>query len=85
MDPLITFLEKEVKVQQQKLLHGCNSDWRKISFLDRNNQGKTNPKARMQQSSHHTWQSSSNSTYDAEIQSECFICGETDHITTNGP
>ena len=51
---LISFLEKEVKVQQQKLLHGCNSDGRKIAFLDCNNQGKTNPKARIQQSSHHT-------------------------------
>ena len=47
---LITFLEKEVKVQQQKLLHGCNSDGRKIAFLDRNNQGLT-PK--LVYSSHH--------------------------------
>ena len=67
---LIRFLEKEVKICQQKILLSAKKS-RTPSHADppRDRRDERHP-------SHHT--------YESNQGSNCFICGATDHIATNG-
>jgi len=77
---LTTFLEKELKVQQQKIL---------ISGVPDNNQIKTkftdhhHPIKKL--NAHVTKQKVSDENYLLPINNNCAICGAYDHVSTNGP
>ena len=74
-DQLIGFLEKEIKIHQQKaMIHGKNVQQK--ANPERINDGKNNHGSR-----HHLSHDNTNN----KVQNICFICGEANHVTTGGP
>lgn len=84
---LLLFLEAELKVHQKKLLYDGNagkslftSDRSSTSEKQSTDKSTSADKRRSQHSSsHHT------SSDEPEVQTRCFICNKTDHVSTNGP
>ena len=73
---LLAFLEKEVKVNQQRLMFSSKLKKKAPPPADRSGDRSNNRGSKSSDSSHH--QSDGN-------VSPCFICGATDHVPTNGP
>ena len=70
---LIQYLERELKVQQQRCLIQVTFD-NTVKIPEK--EGKFGDKSHNRYKSH----------YETNLlQSTCFICGETDHVATNGP
>ena len=76
-EKLIAHLEKEKRVQQQKLL-----------ILDQSTNERHSNNQHDRKSNHHSnlgTKGSQQRVYSAQDQLKCFICDATDHFATNGP
>ena len=78
---LLKFLEKEIRVQQQKMLHGFSADIKK-STSDKPPEKRIVEKKKAYHSGINSFNASSSNPI---IQNICFICGESGHIATSGP